>query len=324
MDTGIQPSEPQRVQKLWFEDGNIAIQAGNSQFRVYRGILAARSPVFKDMLSFPQPPDSELVDGCPLVRLTDAATEVTAFSKVIFIPEYVLVAASVVRTSHQNLRYFPSFPSLTTFEVIVGCLRLSHKYEVDYLRHRALIHLSSHYPTWLTEWDSGYYDDEINGRLVSEIIWTPLLPSITFLTASAWPAATLLHSARNFSMAPFTTAPQPASINGDDIHTKSAATILGFLLDQLNIPGCGSPSPCSLNRLEALANTEELTVASSPLDVWEEDDWLSLSNVCPTCLALIKRKHAVTRQAFWDNLPDMYELPPWEHLKLAAVGAALM
>ncbi|KAF8145623.1 hypothetical protein K438DRAFT_1425906, partial [Mycena galopus ATCC 62051] len=50
-------------QDLWFEDGNIVIQAGNSQFRVYRGVLAKRSSVFQDMLSSPQPPDAETIEG---------------------------------------------------------------------------------------------------------------------------------------------------------------------------------------------------------------------------------------------------------------------
>lgn len=90
MDVDNEPSGnpgPQRIQELWFSDGNIVIQAGNSQYRVYRGILAARSPVFQDMFSFPQPPDSELVEGCPLIRLPDLDVEVTPFLRAIFEPE---------------------------------------------------------------------------------------------------------------------------------------------------------------------------------------------------------------------------------------------
>lgn len=87
MDVDNQPLEPQRVQELWFEDGNIVIQAGNSLYRVYRGVLATHSSVFKDMLSFPQPPDSELVEGCPIVRLPDSDREVTPFLKALFDPE---------------------------------------------------------------------------------------------------------------------------------------------------------------------------------------------------------------------------------------------
>jgi hypothetical protein len=84
MEVDTERNPVQRVEELWFEDGNLVIQAGNTLFRVYRGVLAARSPVFYDMLSFPQPSDSELVEGCPLVRLHDSASEVTVFLKAIF------------------------------------------------------------------------------------------------------------------------------------------------------------------------------------------------------------------------------------------------
>ena len=63
---------------IWYDDGNVVLQAQNTQFKVYRGILAQSSPVFKDMFSFPQPPleDAQLVDGCPVVHLSDSAEEV--------------------------------------------------------------------------------------------------------------------------------------------------------------------------------------------------------------------------------------------------------
>ncbi|KAJ7701844.1 hypothetical protein B0H17DRAFT_862003, partial [Mycena rosella] len=79
-------SQSQRVHDLWFEDGDLVLQAGNGQFRVYRGVLAARSSVFNDMLSesFPQPLDSELVEGFPLVRLPDPESHVTRFLRAIF------------------------------------------------------------------------------------------------------------------------------------------------------------------------------------------------------------------------------------------------
>lgn len=77
-------SVPHRIPELWFEDGNLIVQAGHRVFRVYRGVLAARSPVFHDMLSFPQPSDSELLEGCPVVRLHDDSAEVLIFLKAIF------------------------------------------------------------------------------------------------------------------------------------------------------------------------------------------------------------------------------------------------
>jgi len=43
MDVDAKPDKPQRVEALWFEDGNIILQAGTAQYRVYRGTLARES-----------------------------------------------------------------------------------------------------------------------------------------------------------------------------------------------------------------------------------------------------------------------------------------
>ncbi|KAJ7061551.1 hypothetical protein C8F01DRAFT_936749, partial [Mycena amicta] len=133
------PGDPQRVPDLWFADGNIVLQAENSVFKVFQGILAARSPIFRDMMSIPQPPEGggDLFEGCPLVYMHgDSADAMSCFLRAIFDSEY-----------------FPAYPAPTEFNIIEGCLRLSHKYEVDYLRKRALVHLSSAYPTRLPLWD---------------------------------------------------------------------------------------------------------------------------------------------------------------------------
>ncbi|KAJ7689802.1 hypothetical protein B0H17DRAFT_936829 [Mycena rosella] len=147
MEVDNEPNVPVRVQELWFDDGNLIIAAGFSLFRVYRGILAARSSVFQDMLSLPQPPDSELVEGCPLVRMHDTAAEVTVFLKAIFDSEF-----------------FQMYPSPTTLDVVAGVLRLSQKYSVDYLRRRALGHLSSAFFTTLSARDA--WDDDSGTNLL--------------------------------------------------------------------------------------------------------------------------------------------------------------
>lgn len=60
----------------WFEDGNIILQAEWTQFKVYRGILAKNSEIFKDMFAMPLPAaGEELEDGCPVVHLSDRAED---------------------------------------------------------------------------------------------------------------------------------------------------------------------------------------------------------------------------------------------------------
>lgn len=47
-------SPRQRDTEFWYDDGNIILVARDVEFRVFKGILAEYSPVFKDMCSLPQ------------------------------------------------------------------------------------------------------------------------------------------------------------------------------------------------------------------------------------------------------------------------------
>jgi len=55
-------------------DATIILRSSNqANFRVHKSLLAMSSPFFKDLLSLPQPSDSELVDGLPVVALPEDA-----------------------------------------------------------------------------------------------------------------------------------------------------------------------------------------------------------------------------------------------------------
>jgi hypothetical protein len=89
----------QRVNSIWFDDGNLIVIAEPKVFRLYKYLLARRSPIFKDMLSIPQPDasiandaaDQRVVDalgfdtsGCALVRLMDKPQDVEWFLSAFF------------------------------------------------------------------------------------------------------------------------------------------------------------------------------------------------------------------------------------------------
>lgn len=42
------------------------------------------SPFFKDLLSLPQPPDSEIVDGLPVVQLSESAELLTSLISILY------------------------------------------------------------------------------------------------------------------------------------------------------------------------------------------------------------------------------------------------
>jgi len=55
-------------------DANLIIRSSDLvNFRVHKAVLAMSSPFFKDLLSLPQPPDSETIDGLPVVQLSEDA-----------------------------------------------------------------------------------------------------------------------------------------------------------------------------------------------------------------------------------------------------------
>ena len=73
----------ERHYEFWLDDGNIVLVAENVAFRVYRGLLAAQSTVFEDMLASSSPLADESFDGCPVVRLSDSPMELAHLLGVI-------------------------------------------------------------------------------------------------------------------------------------------------------------------------------------------------------------------------------------------------
>jgi hypothetical protein len=55
-------------------DANIVLRSSDQvEFRVHKSVLALSSPFFGDLLSLPQPPDGEFVDGLPVIQLSEDA-----------------------------------------------------------------------------------------------------------------------------------------------------------------------------------------------------------------------------------------------------------
>ncbi|KAJ7612151.1 hypothetical protein FB45DRAFT_843444 [Roridomyces roridus] len=345
--TTMDPQPLQRVDGLWFEDGNLVLQAENTQYRVYHGLLAASSPVFKDMMGLPRPPDSELVEGCPFVQLHDSAAETTVFLRAIF------YASS-----------FPPFPIQADFRTVSGCLRLGHKYQVDLLRRRALIHLSSVFDTQLERWDRitilrAQADSGTPPALdsvVSILQWTPstwssiLVPAMQvareadalWLLPDAFYNLSIAVAARSLSGAEvlhgvhyggtfFKLHPQDQEsfLVGHAMQYKSTTDALDFLALPADIPGCESREGCARTRYNAIGSSRARVQAlsSHPLSVWSPGLWNLLKNLCPTCRDALEAKHKAARQAFWDKLPEIYGLPSWEELermKVADIGTDLL
>ena len=70
----------------WFEDGNIILVSENVAFKVYRGLLAEHSSVFRSMLDIGQaiPNPAEMVDGCHVIPLYDSPNDIRGIFRLIY------------------------------------------------------------------------------------------------------------------------------------------------------------------------------------------------------------------------------------------------
>jgi hypothetical protein len=85
-----------RHSSLWLDDGNIIIAANGVGFRVHKSVLAAKSPVMKDLFSLPQPADAEKIESCDVVHLEDDPLELVIFLNLFYnISKCVLLVESL-------------------------------------------------------------------------------------------------------------------------------------------------------------------------------------------------------------------------------------
>jgi hypothetical protein len=82
-------------------DANLIIRSADRvDFRVHKSVLALVSPFFKDLLSLPQPSDSEIVDGLPVVESSEDSELLNTLVSMLYpIP-------MVISKSYEKVLYF--------------------------------------------------------------------------------------------------------------------------------------------------------------------------------------------------------------------------
>ncbi|KAJ7677125.1 hypothetical protein DFH06DRAFT_1080174 [Mycena polygramma] len=298
-----------RAEGLWFQDCGLIIQAEHTLFRISRDFLAFSSPVFRDMFLLPPPKDADMMDGCPFVLLPDSAADVTAFLKALL-----------------HYGFFEAPPAPTPLPLVMSILRLSHKYEVDSLRKRALAHISASQPTTLGGWDAltadlGYrrsHPDE--GYLLRMIVLARQL-SLTWILPVAFYQVCKFVTVEKILTGPMDIADKAACINACRVFgARGVSRILDVFWMSGELTGCINPRRCKDSTLEARRDyqrwweTESEESMVMPLDFWERNDWGSLP-VCDACLTRMKAAMLAAKRVLWYELPLAFGLPDWNELE---------
>ena len=82
-------------------DTNLIIRSSDLvDFRVHKSVLAMASPFFKDLLSLPQPSDSEFIDGLPVVQLSESSELLNSLVSILY------PVRTVIPNSYEKVLYF--------------------------------------------------------------------------------------------------------------------------------------------------------------------------------------------------------------------------
>lgn len=325
--------EPTRVDDVWFTDGNLILQAENSLFRIYGGIISARSSVFRDMLAFPPPAEGNATfEGCPIVEVYDSAVDMTYFLRAVLDSRCVKSSPFFIDClSHHINSFFEPPPSPSELPIVSAVLRLSTKYDIQYLRRRALQHLITTFPMTLAGWKA-----RDKARTIPPVDNTPfaalqvarefdlpwLIPSIMYCISSHPLEKTLDGAPWAGSHLQLSHADQRTCVLGRSnlmMIQNRGALELSKTMSSASESMCTEAS-CVSTRMRCAEIMTSWGVAGF-LDFFEENSGVFLGGFCSPCHSAFRDECEVASQALWNALPPMFDLPSWDDLDKLRVSA---
>ncbi|KAJ3538396.1 hypothetical protein NMY22_g5182 [Coprinellus aureogranulatus] len=311
---------PKRSEKVWFDDGNIVIQAGSLQFKVHKGVLVKQSTVFADLFQMPHPVNEPTLDGCPIVEMHDSAEDM----------EHALLAV-YGDPDHLGATAKPDLPAL------IGMLRLGKKYELVHVRDEGLARLKREFPTSLEEYSKILGSAESpsfllrpgsEGRLAQlfniinlahECSIQSILPAL-YLRVIGHNLEELLSHPSLFSL------PHSAIrsiLRGRErflLIRKEALAGLGASDDCLSRSFCPLFSQTILTRMwmegpDPLAIFLPQYAREELQRVRKSDSDGTQTILCEECTKDGQESHAASRRTTWMQLPEHFNLPAWDELK---------
>ncbi|KAJ7108756.1 hypothetical protein C8R44DRAFT_714111 [Mycena epipterygia] len=297
--------------KIWMPYGDIILQAESTLFRVNRDVLAKHSSVFSDMFSVPQPSNQPMVEGCPVVHVSDTAKDWELLLEVLY----------------NSFKFATTLPS---FAVVASLLRLGRKYDIPEVKQDALSRIHYEFPSDLETWTAigdgdtkiechvGIYVDLLN--LAYECGIYSSIPTLALTCLQTHNLETLL-----------TSVPRAdgSCVNLPDATKLTLAIalerILVFQRESLAwmdgdavIPhtSCASPVACTQEKM-FLNHTVAWRVKDKIDLTYTIDGWDALwsDKLCDVCEEAAMDNYNTSREKGWELLPSFFGLPGWKDLK---------
>ena len=222
-------------------------------------------------------------------------------------------------------RFFEPPPSKTDFDTLAGILRLSTKYEIPYLRQRALRHLDiiAYTPSTLQEYDARESKQTLGislrfriADLAREMDLQWLLPMVLYactLSFTGIVTGYVYKGQRRW----MNKSQQVVCIEAVKPLMKwYRKGILSFLYWR-EVDGCKFPVRCNEARLAVLEGCASYAPCeSNPLGPFSNIfGQFVRKNFCKTCYIASRDAHLAAREELWKALPGLFGLSSWKNLK---------
>ncbi|KAF8802141.1 hypothetical protein BYT27DRAFT_7113037 [Phlegmacium glaucopus] len=321
---------------FWFEDGNVVLQAMNpclrhgaaplcrppawiqglyTQFRIHRSVLSMHSPIFRDMFACSKPENGPIIDGCPLIHLTETSECLSNFVKILY---------NSIKVGNPISRIY-NLSTLISVSVLKAMLHFGRKYEMKKLRREAVYCLTLEFPSTLHRWSNQTFGEVIHGieespsTLLFEILHMAHEHSITSILPALYLRICLSHDAKQITEAfqyvennsPLINKLLINCLSGrEHLHRSVSSLTLAWSHGNKSSPdGCQTTQKCQEKRSMLITKIWNNNVQFSLKFAMQKWEHLSLGEgLCSTCLRSAKVAYGKARVANWEQLKTYFGL----------------
>ncbi|KAF7967498.1 hypothetical protein HWV62_34071 [Athelia sp. TMB] len=308
------PMVAQTRSDIWFDDGNIVVQAEGTQFKVHRSMLAMWSPVFKETFSKNQTYSGDAVEGCPVVRVTDSAVDMNILLGALFQRRHVEAVQPL------------------SIDIISAFIRLGKKWQVDTIFKEGLKRLLYEYPSTLDDFDALVHYSQVTDSNWVEIDVARLAREqnlLSILPVALYGCIFTIQDAKELAKGVVRGDGSVAQLAPDDLISCLVAYQSLATLQAETTLAWMNAAPEKYNdcknkdrKLCAAVRTQLRSTISFPsVNVRGLDSWSifaqsqSVDGMCTACVEVASEMHGSGRVDFWDGLPGIFGLPSWEELR---------
>ncbi|KAJ7170284.1 hypothetical protein C8R43DRAFT_944803 [Mycena crocata] len=263
-----------------FENSHVIFVAGNRTFCAHKEKLLSTSPVLREMYSG----CSSEINGYPAICLDDPPENVNHFLRAFL-----------------EVGYFDPSPAGTQYSIVAAVLRMSDKYQVNFLKQQALRHFSSAFPMrFATESDIA---SSISLALELSLSW--VLPAAFYF----WVTSTPPHSPilrQDSQEEKFVFLDTIVQLFGP------ATMVLDCIVAPVTVVGCHHPLQCLQQRIQFRRRLDYLR--NWNICPWLLSNWSELC-VCPACHTMVVDIFTRELRNFWETFPRILDLPEWSTLE---------